>query len=191
MQAASLSVIRAAALGGHPQQKLAIAFTQFDQVKGVNLPGFAEKRAYVMASVTTEVALSSIRQQVYTDLHRIVERRSVQDHDDWRAAYDLRGQNSTFGRAQEINAIFEAGAPIAPTVINSVAAEFIQEMRRLVYQAIVANGGAGRRSWLVLAAAFWCGVDCLRGQIRLETGIVLRTGAQTNARSGTASWNRA
>ncbi|UPT92444.1 hypothetical protein HAP41_0000049255 (plasmid) [Bradyrhizobium barranii subsp. apii] len=302
MQAASLSVIRAAATGGH-QQKLAIAFTHFDQVKGVNLPGFAEKRAHVMASVTNglanlkdvlgnsiirtlersvdrqcfmlgaldqpsgklpkgvkgelermletfrqaiepppapaaspvyhpdglvlalqsaargfrrpwsarlglqphenaykehwgrikalnkriateigteydslkpvadllarlseeisrfldnpaswhprtpdeaeaEAALSSIRQQVYTDLHRIVERRLVQEHlDEWRAAYDLRGKNSTFGRAQEINAIFETGAPIASTVINSVAAEFILEMRRLVYQAIVANGG--------------------------------------------------
>ncbi|QDF41310.1 hypothetical protein FJN17_29085 [Bradyrhizobium symbiodeficiens] len=303
MQAASLSVIRAAATGGH-QQKLAIAFTHFDQVKGINLPSFAEKRAHVMASVSNglanlrdalgnsiiralersvdkqcfmlgaldqpsaklpkgvrgelermletfkkaiepppapaanpvyrpdglvlalqsaargfrrpwsarlglqphenthkehwgrikalnkriateidteydnlkpvadllarlseeisrfldnpatwhprapdeteaEAALSTIRQQVYTDLHRIVERRLVQDHlDDWRAAYDLHGKNSTFARAQEMNAIFEVGAPIASTVINSAAAEFIQEMRRLVYQAIVMNGGA-------------------------------------------------
>jgi len=30
----------------------------------------------------------------------------------------------------------------ASTVINSVAAEFNQEMRRLVYQAIVSHGGA-------------------------------------------------
>ena len=51
MLAAPLSVVRAVAASGH-QQKLAIAFTHFDQVKGVNLPSFASKRAHVMASVT-------------------------------------------------------------------------------------------------------------------------------------------
>lgn len=50
MQAAPLSVLRAVATSGH-QQKLAIAFTHFDNVKGSNLPGFAAKRAHVMASV--------------------------------------------------------------------------------------------------------------------------------------------
>jgi hypothetical protein len=79
----------------------------------LNNPGTWHPRA------PDDAALSSIRQQVYTDLHRIAERRLVQDHlDDWRAAYDLRGKNSTFGRAQEINAIYEAGAPIASTVMN-------------------------------------------------------------------------
>jgi len=51
MQAAPLSVLRALATSGH-QQKLAIAFTHFDNVKGANLPDFTAKRAHVMASVT-------------------------------------------------------------------------------------------------------------------------------------------
>jgi hypothetical protein len=58
MQAAPLSVLRAVASSGH-HDKLAIAFTHFDQIKGHNLPTFVEKRAHVMASVLN--ALSSLR----------------------------------------------------------------------------------------------------------------------------------
>jgi len=55
MQAAPLSVLRAVATSGH-QQKLAVAFTHFDNVKGANLPGFAAKRSHVMASVANGLA---------------------------------------------------------------------------------------------------------------------------------------
>ena len=302
MQAASLSVVRAVSVSGH-QQKLAIAFTHFDQVKGINLPTYSAKRAHVMASVTNglanlkdilgapivraiersiddqcfmlggldqtsrklpngvkvelermlgffkrsiepapepaarpiynpdglllalqgaargfrrpwaarlglgahesahkehwgrikalnrriagelgleydtlkpvadllarlseevsrfldnpsrweprepneeeaELALAEIRQQVYADLHLFAERRLVQDHlEEWRAAYEYRGKGSTFDRAQEINTIYESGAPIASTVITAISAEFIQEMRQLVHRAIVDHGG--------------------------------------------------
>lgn len=58
MQAAPLSVLRAVASSGH-HEKLAIAFTHFDQIKGQNLPTFPDKRAHVMASVLN--ALSSLR----------------------------------------------------------------------------------------------------------------------------------
>jgi hypothetical protein len=58
MQAAPLSVLRAVTSSGH-HDKLAIAFTHFDQIKGQNLPTFGEKRAHVMASVLN--ALSSLR----------------------------------------------------------------------------------------------------------------------------------
>lgn len=58
MQAAPLSVMRSLATSGH-QQKLAIAFTHFDHVKGANLPDFQSKRAHVMASVTN--GLSNLR----------------------------------------------------------------------------------------------------------------------------------
>jgi hypothetical protein len=58
MQAAPLSVLRAVASSGH-HDKLAIAFTHFDQIKGQNLPTFPEKRAHVMGSVLN--ALSGLR----------------------------------------------------------------------------------------------------------------------------------
>lgn len=50
IQAAAQAVLRAVAASGN-YGKLAIAFTHFDQVKGLNLPGFAAKRAHVLASV--------------------------------------------------------------------------------------------------------------------------------------------
>jgi hypothetical protein len=90
----------------------------------------------------TEAALSAIRQEVYTELHSLSERRLVQDHlSEWRAAYEYRGKGSTFDRAQEINSIYEHGAPIASTVMTAVSAEFILEMRKVVYNAIISHGG--------------------------------------------------
>lgn len=50
VQAAAQSVLRAVASSGN-SNKLLIAFTHFDQVKGLNLPSYAYKRAHVLASV--------------------------------------------------------------------------------------------------------------------------------------------
>jgi hypothetical protein len=311
MQAAPVSVLRAVAASGH-ERKLAIAFTHFDQVKGVNLPSFAAKRAHVMASVTNgltslrdvlgvrivrgiertidercfmlggldqssnrlpkgvvvemermlgffaqaierppesqthpvynpdglvlalqgasrsfrrpwaarlglgphesvhkehwarikalnrriagelgneydnlrpvadlvarlieevskfldhpaawephqpteeeaEAAISEISQQVYTGLHGLAERRIVEQHlEEWRSAFELRGKGSTFDRAQEINGIYERGAPIASTVMTKFAADFVHEMRALVHQAII-DGGGGLEAQVVVA----------------------------------------
>lgn len=70
MQAAPLSVLRAVASSGH-QDKLAIAFTHFDQIKGQNLPSFAEKRAHVMGSVLN--ALSNLRDVLGVSVVRGIE----------------------------------------------------------------------------------------------------------------------
>ncbi|MDR6496787.1 energy-coupling factor transporter ATP-binding protein EcfA2 [Paraburkholderia terricola] len=50
VQAAAQSVLRAVASSGN-YNKFLIALTHFDQVKGLNLPGYADKRAHVLASV--------------------------------------------------------------------------------------------------------------------------------------------
>lgn len=50
VQAAAQSVLRAVASSGN-YSKLVLAFTHFDQVKGLNLPNFTDKRAHVLASV--------------------------------------------------------------------------------------------------------------------------------------------
>ena len=73
MQAAPLSVLRSVATSGH-HEKLAIAFTHFDAVKGDNLPGYAEKRNHVLASVRNslnglrdaigDIALSGLERQI-------------------------------------------------------------------------------------------------------------------------------
>ena len=61
MQAAPLSVLRSVATSGY-QEKLAIAFTHFDSVKGDNLPGFRAKQDHVLGSVKS--ALSSLREAI-------------------------------------------------------------------------------------------------------------------------------
>jgi hypothetical protein len=71
MQAASLAVLRAVASSGH-YQKLAIAFSHFDQVKGHNLPGFAEKRGHVMASVMN--GLSNLTEVLGAPIVKAIER---------------------------------------------------------------------------------------------------------------------
>ena len=55
MQAAPLSVLRAIAASGHGE-KLAIAFTHFDLIKGPSLQKVSDRRAHVMASVVSALA---------------------------------------------------------------------------------------------------------------------------------------
>jgi len=55
VQAAAQAVLRAVAASGN-YGKLAIAFTHFDQVKGLNLPGYVAKRLHVLASVHNYLA---------------------------------------------------------------------------------------------------------------------------------------
>lgn len=55
VQAAAQAVLRAVAASGN-YGKLAIAFTHFDQVKGLNLRDFAARRAHVLASIYNYLA---------------------------------------------------------------------------------------------------------------------------------------
>ncbi len=61
MQAAPDAVLRSVATSGH-QEKLAIAFTHFDAVRGPNLPGYTAKRDHVLASVKS--TLNSVREAI-------------------------------------------------------------------------------------------------------------------------------
>ncbi|MGE3512818.1 MAG: hypothetical protein AB7N65_28480, partial [Vicinamibacterales bacterium] len=70
MQAAPLSVLRAVASSGH-NEKLAIAFTHFDQIKGLNLRSSGDKRAHVMASVLN--ALSNLQNVLGAPVVRSIE----------------------------------------------------------------------------------------------------------------------
>ncbi|MEJ1962949.1 MAG: hypothetical protein WDO56_15930 [Gammaproteobacteria bacterium] len=70
MQAASLAVLRAVASSGH-HEKLAIAFTRFDQITGKNLPKTSDKRSHVMASVLS--ALGSVKDTLGTPIVRAIE----------------------------------------------------------------------------------------------------------------------
>jgi hypothetical protein len=70
MQAAPLSVLRSVTSSGH-NEKLAVAFTHFDQIKGQNLRTSADKRSHVMASVLN--ALSNLQGVLGAPIVRSVE----------------------------------------------------------------------------------------------------------------------
>ncbi|MGA8610190.1 MAG: hypothetical protein WB760_00455 [Xanthobacteraceae bacterium] len=72
MQAAPLALLRAAGSAGYAD-KLALAFTHFDQVKGDNLQSVAQKRTHVVASITNAVA--GLRQVLGAPVATALERR--------------------------------------------------------------------------------------------------------------------
>jgi hypothetical protein len=75
MQAAPLALLRAAASAGYAD-KIAVAFTHFDQVKGDNLQTLAQKRAHVLASITS--AISGLRATLGPSVAAALERRMEQ-----------------------------------------------------------------------------------------------------------------
>lgn len=72
MQAAPLALLRAIGSSGFAD-KLAIAFTHFDQVKGANLGSFDQKRDHVLGSVSN--AIANLRDIVGAGVAGAVERQ--------------------------------------------------------------------------------------------------------------------
>lgn len=72
MQAAPLALLRAAGSAGYAD-KIAVAFSHFDQVKGDNLQTMTQKRGHVVASVTN--AIMSLRQLLGAPVAAALERR--------------------------------------------------------------------------------------------------------------------
>lgn len=91
MQAAPLSVLRTVAHSGH-SEKLAVAFTHFDQIKGPNLRTLSDKRGHVMASVLN--ALSNLRDDLGMSFVRSIE------HGIDARCFMLGGVDRNLGRLQ-------------------------------------------------------------------------------------------
>lgn len=70
MQAASLALLRAVAASGN-HEKLALAFTHFDLIRGQNLKSMPDKRAHVMASVLS--ALTALKDILGTQVIKAIE----------------------------------------------------------------------------------------------------------------------
>jgi hypothetical protein len=72
MQAASLALLRAAGSAGYAD-KIALAFSHFDQVKGDNLQTLSQKRNHVIASITNSIA--GLRQLLGAPVANALERQ--------------------------------------------------------------------------------------------------------------------
>jgi hypothetical protein len=90
-----------------------------------------------------QAAIAQIRQILNRELHEIAVRRIVENHlPKWRTAYDeIRGKGSTHLRAVAIHGIYDAAAPLPDAVMTAISKEFLDEIRRIVVQAIKENGG--------------------------------------------------
>ena len=72
LQAASLELLRSVGSSGHGN-KMAVAFTHFDQVKGDNLGSYTQKRNHVRASVGN--AMSGLSESLGAPVTEILERQ--------------------------------------------------------------------------------------------------------------------
>jgi hypothetical protein len=104
MQAAPLALLRAVGGAGFAD-KLAIAFTHFDQVKGANLGTFERKREHVVASVTN--AIASLRDIVGSGiagaLDRQIEKKSM-----FLGGLDRPSDKLPIGFRRELGRLIEA-----------------------------------------------------------------------------------
>jgi energy-coupling factor transporter ATP-binding protein EcfA2 len=103
IQAASLSVIRSVAIGGHAR-KLAIAFTHFDQMEGINLPTFELKRAHLMTSVMN--GLASLKDAVGSPIIKAVE-REIEERCFILGALDRSGRSLPAGVVGQFESMLE------------------------------------------------------------------------------------
>ena len=85
---------------------------------------------------------TAIRQHVSRRLHDwIIARMSYESLTNWQDAYEHRGTGSTFIRAREIAAIYEATAPTIRAAMTIQAREFRSALRQIVQEAVESTGG--------------------------------------------------
>jgi hypothetical protein len=115
MQAAPLALLRAVGSSGFAD-KLAIAFTHFDQVKGANLGSFDQKRDHVLGSVGN--AIASLRDIVGAGVAGAVERQ-VDGHSVFLGGLDKPTVKLPGGFKRQLERLIEmmrsSGAPSVET----------------------------------------------------------------------------
>jgi len=120
MQAAPLALLRAVGSSGFAD-KLAIAFTHFDQVKGANLGSFDQKRDHVLGSVSN--AIASLRDIVGAGVAGAVERQ-VDGHSVFLGGLDKPTAKLPGGFKRQLEKLVEmmrsSGAPSEETDCSPV-----------------------------------------------------------------------
>lgn len=120
MQAAPLALLRAVGSSGFAD-KLAIAITHFDQVKGANLGSFDQKRDHVLGSVSN--AIASLRDIVGAGVAGAVERQ-VDGHSVFLGGLDKPTAKLPGGFKRQLEKLVEmmrsSGAPSEETDCSPV-----------------------------------------------------------------------
>ena len=90
-----------------------------------------------------KAAVDNIRQQVFTDIHRLADSRLIGSHPiEWRTAFSgFSGRGSSVGRAKEMSLIYESAAPSIGSVMDLSAQDFLDQVLKIVRDAVEAAGG--------------------------------------------------
>ena len=90
-----------------------------------------------------QAVINLIRRKVYTDIHILAERRLLADHRrGWRTAFGFSGPGSSFERAKEMGRIYDAAAPSISSVMDTAPQEFLDQVIRIVGDAVEDAGGS-------------------------------------------------
>lgn len=90
-----------------------------------------------------QATINTIRQKVSNRIHRLAERRLIDDHlSEWQVAFDYRGRGSSYQRADGIERIYNAAAPSITSVTSVATQEFVDEVLQVVNEAVEEVGGS-------------------------------------------------
>lgn len=173
-QAAAQSVLRAVASSGN-YSKLLLAFTHFDQVKGLNLPTFADKRAHVLASVHNY--LSKLKEVLNAPIVAAME-RSIDDQSFMLGALDGPSMKLPPGVRAQLNKLISfVEKSVEPPPVPDARPQY--DAAGLGF-AVQRGADSFQKAWAArlglsigatLPAEHWTRIKALNRKISNETGI--------------------
>jgi hypothetical protein len=173
-QAAAQSVLRAVASSGN-YSKLLLAFTHFDQVKGLNLPTFADKRAHVLASVHNY--LSKLKEVLNAPIVAAME-RSIDDQSFMLGALDGASMKLPPGVRAQLNKLISfVEKSVEPPPVPDAKPQY--DATGLGF-AVQRGADSFQKAWAArlglsigatLPAEHWTRIKALNRKISNETGI--------------------
>lgn len=174
VQAAAQSVLRAVASSGN-FNKLLIAFTHFDQVKGLNLPTFADKRAHVLASIHNY--LSKLKEVLNAPIVAAME-RTIDDQSFMLGALDGPSTKLPAGVCAQLNQLIaRVEKSVEPPPVPDAKPHYdisglgfaVQRAARSFQRAWAARLGLILDA--TLPAEHWTRIKALNRKISNETGV--------------------
>jgi len=174
VQAAAQSVLRAVASSGN-YNKLLLAFTHFDQVKGLNLPTFADKRSHVLASVHNY--LSKLKEVLNAPIVVAME-RTIDDQSFMLGALDGPSTNLPPGVKAQLNKLIAlVEKSVEPPPVPDAKPQYdasglgfaVQRATDSFQKAWAARLGLSIGA--TLPAEHWTRIKALNRKISNETGV--------------------
>lgn len=174
VQAAAQSVLRTVASSGN-YNKLLLAFTHFDQVKGLNLPTFADKHAHVLASVHNY--LSKLKEVLNAPIVAAME-RTIDDQSFMLGALDGPSMKLPPGVKAQLNKLVACAerlvepppVPDAKPYYDASGLGFAVQRAADSFQKAWA-ARLGLTIGATLPAEHWTRIKALNRKISNETGI--------------------